>query len=370
MPVLGRGEPEPRVISPRARREPEPRVICTQLFCPEAEPRVICTQLFWRHDRYPGMSLPRQVLSGSEYMITRRCSERRFFLRPDDETNNAFVYCLALAAQRAKVELLFAEAMSNHYHAGLHDPLGNFPLFSEHFHALLARCQNAHLGRFENFWSSDPTSVVRLVEPSDVLDKMVYAYTNPAAADLVDTAEEWPGVSTFQAARTTGHLVATRPKFFFRSDGNLPEVVTIPIARPHGFADQTQAEWNELVANRVRAVEAEHRERRRAAGKSVLGREAILRQDPFDSPKSPEPHFRISPRVAAKAKWPRIEAIGRSKAFVEKYRSAIKNWMAGVADVVFPYGTYWMRKFARVVCETAEAVGGAVAQAQGAPVTA
>jgi hypothetical protein len=31
-------------------------------------------------------------------MITRRCSERRFFLRPDDDTNDAFIYCLGLAA--------------------------------------------------------------------------------------------------------------------------------------------------------------------------------------------------------------------------------------------------------------------------------
>jgi hypothetical protein len=123
-------------------------------------------------------------------MLTRRCSERRFFLRPDDETNNAFIYCLALAAQRAKVEILFAQAMSDHYHAGIRDPLGTFPVFAEHFHALLAGCQNAHLGRFENFWSSDPTSVVQLVEPNDILEKMVYACANPATADLVDTAEE------------------------------------------------------------------------------------------------------------------------------------------------------------------------------------
>jgi hypothetical protein len=27
-------------------------------------------------------------------MITRRCTQRRFLLRPDRETNNAFTYCL------------------------------------------------------------------------------------------------------------------------------------------------------------------------------------------------------------------------------------------------------------------------------------
>jgi hypothetical protein len=29
------------------------------------------------------MSLPRAIVPGRRYMITRRCSERRFFMRPD-----------------------------------------------------------------------------------------------------------------------------------------------------------------------------------------------------------------------------------------------------------------------------------------------
>ena len=255
------------------------------------------------------MTLPRQVIPGADYMITRRCSERRFFLRPDEETTNAFIYCLALAAMRAEVDVLFLLGMSNHYHAGIHDTHGNFPIFSEHFHALLARCLNAHLGRFEGFWSTDPTSVVRLVEPNDVLEKMTYAYANPAAADLVDTIDDWPGASSFKAALGSQEIVAIRPAFFFRPDGELPEVVTLRIARPRGFEDLTKVEWGALVTERVRTAEAEHRERRRVAGKSVMGREAILRQSPFDHPGSPEPHFNISRRVAAKRKWPRIEVI-------------------------------------------------------------
>ncbi len=289
-------------------------------------------------------------------MITRRCSERRFFLLPDQETNNAFIYCLALAARRAKVDILFVVAMSNHYHAGVHDPDGNFPVFAEHFHALLARCLNTHLGRFEAFWSSDPTSVVRLVEPDDVLAKMVYAYANPCAAGLVDTAEEWPGVSSFRNALSTCQMTATRPTFFFRPDGEQPEVVAVPICRPRGFASQAEEEWHALVAERVRAAEAEHRERRLVAAKSVLGRQAVLAQKPFDSPQSAAPRFGVCPRIAAKDKWSRIEAIQRNKAFLESYKFAIKSWMAGIADVRFPCGTYWMRKFARVLCDIVETV--------------
>ena len=305
------------------------------------------------------MTLPRQVVPGRDYMITRRCSERRFFLRPDDETNNAFIYCLALAVQRAKVELNFALAMANHYHAGIHDPDGNFPIFTEHFHGLLARCMNAHLGRFENFWSSEATSVVHLAETNDVLDKMTYAFENPTAADLVDTLEQWPGVSTFQATVSGGSLTATRPKHFFRDDSGMPETVTVQIVRPRAFADLEPKKWADLVTEHVRTKEAEHRQQREAAGRTVLGRKAILDQNPLDCPSSHAPRFRISPRVAAKNRA-RIEALLRNRVFSERYRAAFKAHIAGLADVVFPFGTYWMRKFGKVACEAAEAVEAAV----------
>jgi len=69
----------------------------------------------------------------------------------------------------------------------------------------------------------------------------------------------------------------------------------------------------------------------------------------------------MSPRIAAKSKWLRIEAIGRRKEFFEMYRQAIKAWIAGVVDVVFPAGTYWMRRFARILCEAADGVTEAIA---------
>ena len=50
--------------------------------------------------------------------------------------------------------------MSNHHHTGIEDPEGNYPEFLEHFHKLFAKCQNALRGRWENFWSSEQTSVL------------------------------------------------------------------------------------------------------------------------------------------------------------------------------------------------------------------
>jgi REP element-mobilizing transposase RayT len=320
----------------------------------------LVAQLFLGISENSFMTLPRQVVPGRDYMITRRCSERRFFLRPDDDTNNAFIYCLVLAAKRANVDVTFSVAMSNHHHTGIHDPDGNFPIFTEHFHGLLARCQNAHLGRFENFWSSEPTSVVRLVEPDDILSKMIYAFTNPAAADLVNTLEEWPGVATFQATLSGGHITATRPKHFFRDDGDMPEAVSLTIARPHGFESLGQSEWAHLVTQRIRNKEAEHRQRRADKGITVLGRTRILAQNPFHCPESHASRFQLNPRVAARSKWARIEALLRNRAFIERYRDAFRNHIAGLANVLFPFGTFWMRKFGKVACEAAEVIEEAI----------
>ena len=119
-------------------------------------------------------------------MITRRCSERRFFLRPDAATNNAFIYCLAVAADRYRVKVLFTSTMSNHHHTGIVDVLGNFPDFLAYFHKLFAKHQNALRGRWEAFWAPEQTSVVELVEPNDVFAKMVYALGNPVKDFIVE----------------------------------------------------------------------------------------------------------------------------------------------------------------------------------------
>ncbi len=152
-------------------------------------------------------------------MITRRCTQRQFLMRPDRDTNNAFIYCLAFAAQRCNVRVLFTVAMSNHHHTGIEDTGGNYPAFLELFHKLFAKCQNALRGRWENFWSSEQTSVVRLVDANDVKNKMVYALSNPVKDGLVEKAHHWPGATSLSALTHGTSLSASRPKHFFRDEG-------------------------------------------------------------------------------------------------------------------------------------------------------
>jgi len=298
------------------------------------------------------MPLPREVLPGRTYLITRRCTQRQFLLRPGQATNNAFLYCLIVAAQRAGVQVLCTAAQSNHHHTGIFDPIGTYPDFIEHFHKLLAKCMNALLGRWENFWSSEQTSVVRLVDAGDVLDKMVYALTNPVKDNLVAKVADWPGINAFESIVRGGSISAVRPDFFFREDGPMPASVTLTFARPPQFSAMTDQDFAGLLQARVEAVETDAAATRRTTGRPVLGRHGVLDQDWRDSPSSPTPHRQLSPRVAAKNKWSRIEALRRNKDFANFYRTAFKAFREGVKDVLFPAGTFWLHRFAAAVCET------------------
>src|SRR5689334_16912554 len=161
------------------------------------------------------MTLPRPVLPGQFYLVTRRCTQRQFLMRPDDATNNGFIYCLGEAAQRFEIDVLLPVAMSNHYHAVVYDRFGRLPQFTERFHKMFAKCQNALRGRWENFWSSEQVCVVRLVEPEDVITKLVYTATNPVKDHLVERVHHWPGVNGLAKFLRAEPFHAERPRHFF-----------------------------------------------------------------------------------------------------------------------------------------------------------
>ena len=71
-------------------------------------------------------------------MLNRRCTQRQFLLRPDDEMNNAFLYCLIEAAQKFEIVLLLSQMMSNHQHTPFFDPKGLAIEFTHRFHTHLA----------------------------------------------------------------------------------------------------------------------------------------------------------------------------------------------------------------------------------------
>jgi hypothetical protein len=278
-------------------------------------------------------------------MITRRCTQRQYLLRPDPETNNAFLYCLIVAAQKYEVDVLDFIQMSNHLHDAIFDRLGNAPAFYEHFHKLLAKCVNALRGRWENVFASEQVCVVHLATVEDLIEKLVYIATNPVKAGLVARVEDWPGASGFRALMNGTVLRATRPKHFFAEDGVMPAEVSMQLRIPPELGDHDAIVA--AVKLRVAQVEQDEARKRAASGRRVLGRYAVLRQSWRDSPTSREPRRTLRPTFAARSRWALLEAIQRKREFLTDYRAARVAVLAG-APAYFPFGTYWLRRFVGV----------------------
>jgi REP element-mobilizing transposase RayT len=282
-------------------------------------------------------------------MISRRCSERRFFLRPSEVTNAIFLYVLAVAAKRYGILVHAFCVLSNHFHLVVTDPFARLPEFNRYLDSLLARAINCSLGRWESFWDPDSYSAVRLETAESVLEKMVYTLANPVAAGLVAHGREWPGL--WSDPTLIGTVIeAKRPSTFFREDGPMPASATLRLSPPPAFKGDSG--FVPLLLSRLTEVEKSTAAELRKQGRFFLSAKAVLKQKPTSRPAPGEPRRELNPRVACRAKFKRIEALQRLTEFGRAYREALRSWRAGVRDVVFPAGTWLMRVLHGVPCAT------------------
>ncbi|MCG8418796.1 MAG: hypothetical protein MJE77_12735 [Proteobacteria bacterium] len=224
------------------------------------------------------------------------------------------------------------------------------PQFLHWVNEYIAKCVNASYGRWENLWASEPPNVVWLVDDAAVLDKLVYCLANPVSSGLVPHGSQWPGLRTSpRDVGGTGYEVL-RPPIFFRENGPMPVSATLAIERPAICPHLSDAELADHVQELVARREAEIRDEFVCSGRRFLGVKAVLRQQPSDSPNTIERRRSLSPRVVAKSKRSRVEALLRLKSFWMGHREALLLWRAGDRDVEFPAGTYAMRVFHGAAC--------------------
>ncbi len=296
------------------------------------------------------MTAPRQILPGTVYLVTRRCAQRQFLLRPSQTTNAIFLYVLALSARRYGIQVHAFCVLSNHFHAVVTDPDARLPAFEQYLDSLVARATNASRGRWEAFWAPDSYSAVRLEADADVVAKCAYVLANPVAAGLVSSGREWPGLWTAPDQIGDAPLVARKPDVFFRKKGYLPETVELALVPPPGWLSEA---FRGRLFREVTKLEKAARRAVAAAGRAFLGARRVLAQNPLARPASGEPRRGLRPRVAARDPWTRREALLRLRSFLHAYRRAREALLAGARDVLFPAGTYLLRIVHGVRCAAA-----------------
>lgn len=289
------------------------------------------------------MTVARKVVPGETYLLTRRCTQRQFLLRPDKTVIQIYLYVFAVAVERYGMTAHGCLGMSNHKHDVVRDNLGKLDEFQTFFHALFAKAMNAHRKRWENVWSNEQASAVRLVEPADCFDKLVYLYANPINADLVDRVTDWPGVSTYEQSLTGKTITIKRPRIYFDKDGDMPEEITLTIVPPNGFEHLSQDEWATMLRAAVEAKEMTARERRLKDGRRIVGRKAVLKTCPTDAPTTAVPHRKLRPAIACKNKKRREHELSELLTFRIERKHALSRLNRGAKNVVFPYGTCRIR---------------------------
>lgn len=294
------------------------------------------------------MTAPRQVLPGVTYLVTRRCFQRMFLLRPSPATNAIFLYVLAVAARRYGILVHAFCVMSNHFHLVVTDAGARLPEFEQYLNALVARAVNASLGRWESFWAPGSYSAVALSSPHDVLEKIAYVLTNPVKAGLVASADQWPGLWSAPASIGADALRVARPERFFRRNGPMPEESELALVPPPGF--ESADAFRALLADAIAAREGEVGRTHALGGIGFLGARRVLAQRPTARPPAPAAMRGLRPRLAARDPWKRMEAIGRLVGFLRAYREAWRARRAGRAAAVFPAGTYLLRVLHGVPC--------------------
>jgi REP element-mobilizing transposase RayT len=293
------------------------------------------------------MTAPRQVLKGSTYLVTRRCLQRQFLLKPSAITNAIFKYVLAVAAVRYHIQVHAYCVLSNHFHLVVTDPDARLPAFVQMLCALVARAMNASWGRWETFWAPSSYSAVRLVGPEAILEKAAYTLANPVAAHLVRHGREWPGLWSDPKDVGAGAEVVKRPEKFFDPQGLMPESETLELVVPKGF--DSAGEFRRKLQARLEELE----QKAARDGRGFLGVRRVLAQSHTDRPGGREPRRNLKPRVATIDKWKLVEAAARVKAFEQAYREARERLWRGERNVVFPRGTYLLRITLRVRCAAA-----------------
>jgi REP element-mobilizing transposase RayT len=318
------------------------------------------------------MTLPRQLLPASTYLITRTTTQRTLLLTPTGELERIVVYCLFHAAKKYSISVHAFCVLSNHVHLVVTDHEAQLPRFMHWFCEFTAKCLLARLGRSECLWAANEKyNAVRLEGREDVLDKIVYTMTNPVHSRLTPSGAEWPGPKSVPAdlrgadgRRRTRRGKWLKPAFqaprprLFSPKGKLPEVVTGFITRPEAFADLSLGEYQALLARRIREREKtlcaqlieEHGQRG-----AFLGAKKALRADPHSSPATPREARSLIPTFAAKDREQRKSAIERRRAFLDAYHDALERYREGDHDVIFPAGTYAMRVLFDARCAKAKA---------------
>ncbi|MCA9562120.1 MAG: transposase [Myxococcales bacterium] len=283
-------------------------------------------------------------------------------LTPSLAVNQTYQFLVAHLSTKYDIRIHSFCAMSNHHHICATDDNGQLPDFFRELHSFMTRCLNRYYKRSGSIWDSRPYNSCLLGIKGesehceyghDLMERGVYCVNNPLRAFRVKDARKWPGANSINF-RFGQSYEFERPNWFFREDGDIPPKATLTLTKFPGYEHLSDREmdlhFRAAVWSDAKTVLRDAKRR----GIKFAGAEAVLRQNPFYFPPPSAPNWTPIPHVASKDPERRKTLVQRLRTFRAEYRAALLAFIDGDHDVIFPHGTYLMKKRFKVRCHALE----------------
>jgi len=281
--------------------------------------------------------------------ITARTIGGRYFLRPSDKVNEIIGGILARYARIHEMPIVFWVVPSNHHH-GLLIPrdADHLAAFMRDVQSQIAKEIGLEIEWDQRFWGRRYDAIPVADEEESQVERLAYLCSQSVKENLCETVAEWPGIHaaqniasgepiqgvwrdrTLEGRQSRGQVKPNSSLFLHEEE--------LVLTKLPCWSELSDEEYRERVGEIVQRVEQEAAGKRRLEGKSCLGIQKILNQDPLASPKkpakSPRPWFHA---VSKKAREVMYESF---KAFLDAYRLASAGFLEGKEDVVFPDGCF------------------------------
>lgn len=145
---------------------------------------------------------PRVVFSNTLYEIVPRAREG-LPLPPNEVTNQLLTGILARTQRDEKVTLCNFVEMNNHAHQHCipNEAQQHAKFYMEYQKKVTDSVRRLTKRSRLNLWEGRP-SVIRVAGLEDAIQRLVYIFLNPAKAHLVNSIDEYPGLTTWKAFAT------------------------------------------------------------------------------------------------------------------------------------------------------------------------
>lgn len=290
------------------------------------------------------MSLPRYILPGKMWMITRRTTRRHFLLRPDRDgsVQALYWYTTAVLARKFGIRIHAVQMMSTHVHEVLTDVRGNLPAFLRERNRAFANALKCLRGWPEEVFQRAAANCVAIHGESAILRQIAYTLTNCVEAGLVMSPEDWPGVGVSVNDIGARVVRTPRPRVYFDPENSVwPAEAEISIEMPDLLVAQHGSRAVAVLQSVVEAATTNARKVARLAGRFVTTIADIMavaftkRSRSYETFGAREPSIAAGGDVSAAT-----EARSAMRAFLQKYRDAREALRRGRLDVPFPPGTW------------------------------